>query len=384
MKKNILVLKIIAICVIIVIVFFGYCGKEKTENIKIGFITALTGDYAVYGEKMMNAAKLAAEEINNEGGVRGTRIEFIFEDGMFDAKTSVNAIKKLVFVDKVQVIVGAENSSPSLADVPIADANKVVLYLVGASSPKLSNVSDYVFRNVPSDAIQGVIIARIARKVLHYSRACIIYANNDYGADIQDIFSKEFEKLGGKVLLSQSFNDGDIDFKTQLTKIKTSEPELIFMPAGYKEAVKILITAKEIGLKSQFIAPEIFYGPEILTVAREAAEGVICTAPAKSFEDYESDPLFSSFSTEFEKRFGEKPDQYAANTYDAVKILAKAMETGGTKGPEIAKALRTIKTYEGVAGKMTFENGDAIMPFSAYVVKGNKFIKDPRISEGIQ
>ena len=144
------------------------------------------------------------------------------------------------------------------------------------------------------------------------------------------------------------------------------------------------MTAKELGVESQFMAPEILYGPELLEIASDAAEGLICVAPAKDFEDYEQDPTFSEFATRFQDRFGEKPDQYATNAYDGVKILAKAMADGGFEGYAVAEALRGIKTYEGVGSKMTFDGPEVIKPFAVYRVSAGKFIKSQDVTGGLR
>lgn len=204
-------------------------GEEAApkEPIKIGVMGPFTGDAAIYGEPLRNVYFLAAEEINAGGGINGSNIEFIVEDSKCNGKDATNAVQKLINVDKVQVILGGFCSSESIAAVPVAEAAKVALFSPGSSSPDLTGISPYFFRNYPSDASQGKILAEVA-----YSKGwrtvAMLQEQTDYALGVYKTFSATFEGLGGK-LVKEETPSSNIDFRSQLTKLKAANPDALFI-----------------------------------------------------------------------------------------------------------------------------------------------------------
>jgi len=201
--------------------------------------------------------------------------------------------------------------------------------------------------------------------------------NNEYGIGLRDVFSGEFTKLGGTILISESYEQGGTDFRTQLTKINNKAPDAIFMPGLAKEMALILKQAKEMGINAQFLSSEVFYSPETLELAKDAAEGVVVSGTA--FDIDVEDSTLQAFVKKYQETYGTKPDQFAATAYDVLKILAVAMEKGGFDGEGIKKGLDTIKDYRGVTGDTTFdENGDVSKPYNIYWVQNGKFVSHPK------
>lgn len=347
--------------------------KKEAEEINIGAILPLTGDGGKYGDASKKGIELALDEINASGGVKGKRIKMIYEDTQGDPKFGVSAMQKLVTVDKVIVVIGGLFSSVTLAVSPIANQNKVVLLSPASSSPKITNAGDYIFRNCASDIFEGSIIGKHAFAELGFKKVAILYINNDYGVGIRDVFKREFMSRGGTVTSEESFEQGATDFRTQLTKIKGSEPEAIYM-VGYKELGQLLKQAKELGITSQFLSTVMFEDPEIVKIAGGAAEGVIYSSRAYDTESKEG--VTYDFVRRFKQKYNETPDIFAGLSYDAMKILALAMERGGFNSDGIKGALYGIKHYPALVGDTSFdENGDVIQPAVIKTVKGGKFVK---------
>jgi len=359
MKKiwiGVLILIIAALAVLLVVTQ----TKRGPEEIKIGAILPLTGEAAKYGKSAKRGIDLALEEINAKGGIKGKKLTIIYEDSKGNPKEGVSAILKLITVHKVPAILGAMSSSVTLAIAPIAEENKIVLLSPASSSPKITHAGDYIFRNCYSDIYEGKKMAHYIYNETRYKKVAIIHINNDYGIGLREAFRDEFNKLGGKVVAVETYDFGATDFRTQLSKIKESDPDAIYI-VGYSEMGRLLVQAKELELRIPFFSCIMFEDPDILKVAGDIAEGVVYTYP--SYNPKSREDVVANFINIFEKKYNQKPDGFAANAYDALKILALAIEKGGGKSEQIKKALYSIKDYPGVTGKTSFDgNGDVIKP----------------------
>jgi len=351
---------------------FGCSKKEsETDEIIIGAILPLTGSGAKYGQSAKKGTDLAVEEINALGGIRDKTLRVIYEDSMLDPKQGVSAINKLVTVNKVPAIIGAMASSVTLAIAPIAEKNNVVLLSPASSAPEISKAGDYIFRNTYSDIYEGLRMGTYAYKELKLRRMAVLHINNDFGVGLRKTFGQSFVKLGGEVVATESYEQGATDFRTQLNKVKQSEPDAIYI-VGYSEMGQLLRQAKEIGINIPFISCIMFEDPKILEIAKEAAEGVIYAYPA--YAPVSGQQNVSRFVSKFEQKHNEKPDIYAASSYDALKILAYAIDRGGFSSEEIKKSLYSIKDFPGVTGSTTFDsNGDVTKPIGIKKVQNGIF-----------
>lgn len=350
---------------------FG-CAKNEKE-IKIGVVLPLTGDGAAYGQKEKNGIELAILEANKAGGINGKKIEAIYEDSKGIPAPAIAAILKLIAQDKVRVVIGGAFSSPTLAMVPITDKNKILLMSPTASSPDLSGSSEYFFRVWPSDIAEGSITAQVGIKTMGLKIFAVLYGNNDYALGLKRVFTETVEKLGGKVLNVEIYNEGDTDFRTQLTKIKSLSPDAVYLAGYYKEFAKILIQAREMGFKSQFLSCGTFHEPEVLKIARKAGEGVVFVQPY--FDRNSPDAVTQRFVKDYEKTFGIEAGVYAAHGYDAMKVVIEAMKIAGTSANAIRDALLSLKDFPGVTGKTTFvKGGDVIKPARVMTVTNGEFV----------
>ena len=369
MKK---IFSLVVILLIICGLIWVSCQKKVEEKVvKIGAVLVLTGPDAKAGQSAKQGIEMAVEEINASGGVKSRKIKVIYEDDGGEPQKSVSAVQKLINVDKVLAILGPMWSSCVLAVAPIVESKGVVILSPTASSPKITYAGDYIFRNTYSDAIEGAKTAEFASKELKYGKAGILFINNDYGVGLKDAFKRKFEELGGKIVIDEGYDPKTTDFRTILVKVKERSPEVIYI-AGYSEMGQLLRQMRETGIKIPVLSCIMFEISDIAKVAGKAAEGVIYAYP--SYDPEKGNEITLKFAKKFKEKYGTLPDPEAAFSYDAVKILALAMEKGGFTSEDIKNALYKIKGYNGITGKTSFdENGDVIKPVGFKRVHNGKY-----------
>ena len=362
--------------------FLG-CTKSDEENttsnenttienrvLKIGSIMPLTGAAAQYGNNCMNGIKLAVKEVNNSNS--SLKFEMLFEDDQTIPKEAVTAFNKLTAINNVQVIIGPLPSSCAMAVAPIAENKQVVLFSPGASTPKLTNAGNFIFRNWQSDAFEAKIMADYLLKEGR-NRIAILAINNDFGLALKEYFANHFQNEGGEIVASESFEQDATDFRTQLTKIKASKPDGIYLLSYPKETANIVNQAHQLELNTNIYGVAAMEDPSLITLAGNNAEGIIYT---KAVEPESDEPVYKHFLNSYEKEYGQKPGLIADTGYDAVKMLHKAIQNlPAFNGPNIAEQLRKIKNYQGASGLMSFDaNGDIIKPVGIKTIRNGEFV----------
>ena len=331
-------------------------GEKKI--IKVGFMGPLTGDAASYGLSIKRGVDMAKKELNIEG------IDLIYEDSRCEGKEAVTAINKLIFVDGVSVIIGEVCSGATLASAPIANQNNVVLISAASTSPKISEAGNYIYRTVPSDALQGNFGANLIYKKGHRKLA-ILYSNEEYGLGFSNVLRDSFKEAQGSVVATETFERGSTDLRTQLTKIKAAEPDTIFLISNSPDAaVAILRQIKELNIDVALYGSEGVKSDAIIKAAGKAAEGLVLTSVSSGTTD---------FTERHKSEYGETPGPFAAQGYDAFKAVALAIQNGASSGTEIMEELRSIE-FDGASGRIKFdENGDILGNYDIYVVKDGVF-----------
>lgn len=349
------------------------CGKKETDTVNIGVILPLSGDIAVYGNKMKNAFDLYVSQLNRTGGLNGQSVKLIYEDDKAEAKTSVMAFNKLVSSNKCKVILGGAISSTALSIAELAQKNKVILFSPSATSPKLTGISKYFFRNWPSDSYDGLAMAEFSVNKLNYKKIAILFVNNDWGVAISNVFKDKFESLGGKIVAEESFLPETRDFRSQILKIKRANPEAIYIPAYQKELINIINQLKQLGNKARILSSYGFYDPEILKETKTNCEGAIFTVPA--FNENDTSKVLQEFINNYKAKYGQSPDIWSAQAYDAIDIVVQAIKHEGMNVDLIRKYILSLKDFHGVSGLTTFDNnGDVSKPLRFFTVKNNSFV----------
>ena len=347
---------IIAGCVQIRIPTEG--AEAAPETIKIGFMAPLSGEAASYGESIKRGVDLALQDAGLEN------VELIVEDSKCDGKEAVSAITKLISVDGVVAIVGEVCSGATLAAAPVAEQNKVPMVSSASTSPKISEEA-WVFRTVPSDALQGDFGANLAYDK-GYTKLAVLYSNEEYGLGFTNVLTESFEGLGGEVVASEAVDRGAVDIRTQLTKIKDAEPDVIYVISNSPDSVvAALQQIKELGVEAVIFGSEGLKSDAILEGAGDAAEGLVLTSVSSGT---------TTFAEQHEAAYGEGPGPFAAQAYDAYTAIAAAIETGASTGEAIRDALFTVE-FDGASGSIAFdENGDVSGNYDVYEVIDGAFV----------
>ena len=374
LTKTFISLVILCTLALLTLLFSPSCSKKQPESkeIKIGAILSLTGSAATYGKWSQNGIELAIDEMNRNGGVNGRQIKVIYEDDVSIPSSAVSATKKLIEIDDVKAILGPLTSSSVLAAAPVAEARHVVLLSPCASSPKITEAGDYIFRNWPSDDFEGAAMAEFLAQQLHVTKVIVMAMNNEYGLGLQDVFIRRAKELGLEILGVLSFEQGATDFRTQATRIGELKPDAVYAPGHAKEVAMIIRQCHEIGVRPIFTSGVAFGSPDVFTIAGNAAEGSYYTAPF--FDPNSPNKMVRVFEEAYKTRFHAEAEVFAAHAYDAAKILVTALQHVGGDVNKLKDALYLIRDFPGVTGNTTFDkNGDVIKPAAVKIVKGGTF-----------
>ncbi len=357
-NKNKIITVFAVLAVVVVGVFYGVRSQNsaKGETIMLGFIAPLSGDSAAYGETERNVTALAVDEINKAGGVNGKKIDVIYEDGGCDGKDATNAIQKLIFVDRVDVVMGGACSSETLAMAPIAEANRVILLSSFSSNPAITNAGDYIFRNSPSDSDVGKLDAGLMAK--QYKRVAILSENTEYSQGVRSVMEGVFKADGVTVADDEVYVVGTTDFRTSLLKIKQANPQALYIdPATPIAGGLIVAQARALGIAVPLYGNFSLGTPEALKAGAAAMDGVIISDSSK----------LSSSGTklleDYKKEFGSDPaNQYEMGAaYDRVYILKNALAAVGDDPGKIKEWLYQMPDYAGTVGTYHFDrNGDVV------------------------
>ena len=326
------------------------CGSKskssdsKSDVFKIGGIGPMTGDAAAYGEAVDNGAKLAVEEINKNGGINGKQVEFKTEDDQADAEKAVNAYNTLKDWG-MQILVGTTTSKPCIA-VAAETANDNMFQITPSGSAVECVANDNVFRVCFADPDQGTASAKYIGEHKLATKVAIIYdSSTEYSSGLREAFVNEAANQGIEIVADEAFTaDTNTDFSVQLDKAKDAGAELVFLPIYYQEASIILKQASD-----KEFAP-IFFGCDgmdgILSVEnfdKSLAEGLMLLTPFSTTEE-----TSKAFTDAYVAAYGIEPNQFAADSYDAVYAVKAAIEQSGVTPDmsvsDICEGLKTAMT----------------------------------------
>jgi len=345
-------------------------NREKLLPLKIGIITVLTGNQAGYGEAVVKGCKLAASEINKK---KDLRIELIIEDSAGEPLNALNSLKKLIDKDKVSAILGPLLSSEMKIVGAEANYNKIAILATSNTAKGIPQIGEYVFRNsLPESKAVPAAIKKAIEK-LNIKKTALYYDDDDaFTKSSAAIMLEAAKDMGLEVLTTESFHKPQTDFKTQLAKIKKSNPDAVLCSALYSDGVMIMTQARQMGLNIPFIGGNGFNSPKIIELAKENAEGLIVATPWFSGTD---DPAAKTFIKSFQDTYGENPDQFSAQAYDGIYLLAEAAKNAGSGDRKMIRdSLAAIRNFDGALGRFAFdEEGDVLMNPKVITVKDGKF-----------
>jgi len=349
------------------------CNKQKKETIKIGAIVFQTGDAAEYGVWVKNGLEMAKDEINTNGGINGQQVELFYEDDNTNPKTAVTVFNKLMTTQNIPIVIAGVTSKSAMALAPNAEAKKVVLFSPCSSTPDYTNSGDYIFRNWSSDNEEGRLMAEYAYNKLGYRNIGTLTMNSDYSLGLKKVFIKRFAELGGQISYEEEFSEGTTDFRTIVSKLSAKKLDALYLPSHAKEVGSFLKQMKQTNQNFKILGCVTYESPELIKIAGKIADGIIFTTPA--FNPDSKDSSVYNFTINYEKRFHSKPENFAAHSYDALKIIALAIQKGGYNSDGIKNALYNISNYPGVSGITSFDkNGDVLQPAMIKQIKNGQFV----------
>ena len=331
-------------------------AAQKSENeITIGAVFAMTGPIASYGQESVNGIKMALEEVN-QTPINGKTLKVLVEDNKGEPVESANAVRKLIDINKVDLILGSVASSNTLASAPIAQAAKVPLLTPASTNEKVTMTGDFIFRTCFTDNFQGVVMAKFAFTTLSKRKAAIIVDNSsDYSKGLQKVFKEEFNRLGGAVIQDNfTYTQKDTDFRSLLTKVKRANPDVIFLPGYYSEVGLILKQARQMGMEMPILGGDGWDSPKLQELA--GPQGIKGNYISSHFSPDDVDPRVQKFVKDYMARYNEKPGAMAALGYDAVLVIADAIKrAGSSESSALQKALANTVGFEGVTGAITID-----------------------------
>lgn len=382
MKK---VLSLLSICLL------AFSCTKKTDEIRdeilLGSYSSNTGATATFGVFQLHGAEMAIEEINAAGGINGKKIKHINYDNKSDGDETLAVVNRLISQDKVVAIMGEATSGRSKIGGQVAQQNKVPMLTSSATNPEVTKIGNYIFRACFIDPFQGMVMAKFMTENLKLKKAAILRdIKNDYSVGLSDIFAQKLKAAGGEVITDIAYQEGDIDFKSQLTAIKAKNVEAIFVPGYYNEVALIAKQAKELGMNMPLLGGDGWSSPKLFEIAKEAINGNYFS---NHYTTESTDPKTQNFVKAFKAKYHEDADVMAALAYDAVYLMADAIKnvkaaSADDKRDESVKLqefrdgirdeLAKIKDFHGVTGKMSMDaNRDAIKSAVVVQVQGTEY-----------
>lgn len=353
---------------LLVVLAITSCTKKANDNeILLGSYSSNTGATGSFGILQKQGIEMAVEEINAKGGINGKKIHLINYDNKSENDETLAVVNRLVSQDNVLAIIGETTSGKSKIGAQIAQANKVVMLSPSATNPDVTKVGNYIFRACFIDPFQGKVMAKFMTENLKFKKAAILRdVKSDYSVGLSDVFTEELKKMGGEIVADVSYQEGDIDFKSQLTAIKAKKPDAIFVPGYYNEVALLAKQLKELGMNQILLGGDGWSSPKLYEIAKEAMNGHYFS---NHYTTESTDPKTVEFVKSYKAKHNEDPDVMAALGYDAVYLLAEAIKNAKEVNREtIREELSKVKDFAGVTGKMSMdENRNAVK--SAVVVK---------------
>jgi len=364
---------LVALVLLLSLALFG-CGGQSAEEqsggnegqaeeinydgeIKIGLMIPLTGSEATYGKDMENAMKMAADEINAEGGILGKKLVTISGDTAADPQQSTSAATKLVSSNVVSVV-GGYSSGATLPTLNVfADANIPQIIPV-ANSTKIIDEN-------PGNAIQingtGFHQAEKALELFEgiwdIEKLAIVHQGDGYSEDLAKLTKEAWEEAGHEVVAFEVINKGEQDFSSLVTSIKSKNPDAVYWTAYYADGALLIKQLRQGGFQGEIAVGDGSNSPKLMEIAGNAAEGVVCTSNPM----VEYLPAAKEFMENYKANYNQDPGPYSSLAYDGMHLMKDAIErAGSTDGDAIIKALKETEGFQGISGETTIADNNAL------------------------
>jgi branched-chain amino acid transport system substrate-binding protein len=367
---------IVAITAVLILALFSTSAQAAEKEAKIGFAFSMTGGSAAYGDTQKKGAQLAIDEVNAKAAPGDVRLLPFFDDDASVPQQGVNVFNKFINADRVVLIVGPTLSNTAQVTDRIAQQAGVPVLAISNTARGITEIGDYIFRDSLTEMVVIPNTIKVTKQKYGLKKVAVLYGNDDaYTKGGYEAFKFALKESGIEVLSEQTFAKGDRDFSPQLTQIKSLNPDAIVCSALVEEASGIVSQARQLGIPTSvpIIGGNGFNSPSFIKNAGQAAENVLVGA---SWFAASTTPLNSHFIEAYTAKYGNPPDQFAAQAYASVFIVSEALKRAGTTEDRkaVRDALAKIKDFDTVLGKFSFtESRDADHTPVVQVVKGGKF-----------
>lgn len=346
-------------------------------EIVIGHYGSLTGAQATFGKSTENGIKLAVQEINAAGGVDiggvKRKVRLVSDDTEGKPEKAGTVVTKQITKDECVTILGEVASSVSLQGAPVCQEFGVPMITPSSTNPDVTKVGDMIFRVCFIDPFQGSACATFAKEDLKLSKAAILFDQaSAYSVGLKDEFTKAYKAQGGTIVSEQAYTQGASDFNAQLTRIRESNPEVIFVPGYYSDVANVAIQARKLGMKMPLLGGDGWDSEELGKNAGEAIEGCFYS---NHYAPDQPSPEIQQFVQKYQAEFKGVPDGLAALGYDAANILFAAMSRAKSlKGQDLRESIGQTKDFKAVTGSITLNaDRDAVKPVVMVERKGGQW-----------
>ncbi len=341
--------------------FFPACGGKTTpgpaqspDEILVGHYGSMTGSEATFGHSSDEGFLLAVEERNAKGGVKGKKVRVKTYDTQGKTQEAGTAVTRFVTDDKVVALLGEVASSLSIAGGRVAQQYGVPMITPASTNPAVTQVGDMVFRICFLDSFQGEAMAKFAAQSLKAKKVAILYDQGQaYSKGLKDYFGAAFAALGGTVTTEQAYTGGDQDFSAQLTTIRETKPDAVFVPGYYTDAGNVAIQARRLGLTAPLLGGDGWDSAKLAEIGGAAIEGSYFS---NHYSHEDPRPEVQAFLAAYRAKYHGTPDAMVALAYDAARLLFDAMDRAPSlSGKDLAAAIAATKDFAGVTGKITID-----------------------------
>lgn len=330
-------------------------GKENPDEILIGEISSVSGADGAYGLSAHRGILLAIEKANATGGVNGKKLKLVSMDSLGVPDESARAMVKLARQPETLGIITGLISSNALAIAPLAQQYRIPMISTISTHPRVTETSEFVFRSCLIDSLQGDAMAKFAFNTLKAKSVAILRDNkSDYSLGLSEKFISVFKEKGIEIAIIQTYTGGDIDFKAQLTAIRSKKPDVLYLPGYYGDVALIARQAKELGIHATLLGGDGWDSPRLTEVGQKALDGSYFTATISP--EFKT-PSMHEFKANFIKAYGMGPDGLAVTGYEGVELLIDSLKRAKSQNrADLREALAEAKNIPTLSGKLSIDS----------------------------
>jgi branched-chain amino acid transport system substrate-binding protein len=352
----------------------AFGGTASADPVKIGVFGPMTGDAAAMGQSLRESVDLAVKEKNAAGGLLGDKIEIVYADDSGKPEEAVNVAKRLISRDEVLLTLGSISSPASLAASQVTRQGEVPQIVIAGTAQKITTLGNkWVFRSpVPDTKLVSDLADFIHEKFPNYKKFAFLYVNDDFGRGGFEAFKKAGEKYGFQIVAEERYTRGDIDFTSQLGRIKGAGADAMIEWSRYTEGALVAKQFAQIGMTVPRFASDGVATPKFVELGGDAVNGVYFTTHF-SLATAADIPAAQTFIEKYKAAYGRNPDSYAAEAYDAITLAILGVEKAGKAEREAVRDALASISFDSVRGPFKFdEKGDPLLTTHVVKLEGGK------------